>query len=62
MDAKAVRKSIRLFVNLKEGDRIFYTRYGHALTRRVQKINAKSVTVLEDGKAKTIGFDRIFMA
>lgn len=54
--------SVECFNALKVGDRIFYKKNGHSMTRRVIKKGRKTVTVVENGVEKTIRYDRIFQA
>ena len=62
INASDIMDSVRYFNNLKIGDRIFYKKNGHAMTRRVTKIGRTTVVVVEDGVEKHIRYDRIFKA
>lgn len=62
LNASSIMDSVKYFNNLKVGDRIFYKKNGHAMTRRVAKIGRTTVTVIEDGVKKNIRYDRIFKA
>lgn len=62
IDVENLEKLARQFNALQVGDRIFYKRFSHLLTRRVQKILKDSVIVVENGIEKTIPFYRIIKA
>lgn len=62
IDLNDIKLKAERFNALEVGDRIFYKKRNHVLTRRVQKIGKQSVIVIEDGKKKSVNFSRIFMA
>lgn len=62
LETSDILHSVKCFNDLKVGDRIFYKKNGHAMTRRVIKKGRKTVTVVENGVEKTIRYDRIFQA
>lgn len=62
INADKILESASYFNKCQINDRIFYTKNGHWITRRIIKKGKKSVTVIENGKEKIISFDRIVKA